>query len=70
MKKLVYDYIKEYNHVSIHDIASEIKKEEIEILKTVLILEKEGYIKMDTPVPLSIDNDESCYYSITNKKYE
>ncbi len=69
MKKYVYDYILSNPHVSIHEIASALAIQELETLKLVRILEKDGYVRMDSPIPLSQANNNSCFYSATGKEY-
>ena len=69
MKKSVYDYI--YNHpdVSFHDIAPAVNKPESEVLKIVNVLHREGYITLSRIIPLSLENSDSCRYSVTGKQY-
>ena len=67
MKKRVYDYICNHSHSSIHEIASALDMQELEALRIVHILMKEGHVRMDSPVPISSTNSDSCYYSVTGK---
>ncbi len=69
MEKIIYNYIKGNEVVSIHDISKSLSLPEIFVLKTVLELRKEGFIIIYPPVPLDINNNESCYYGTTSKEY-
>ncbi len=69
MKKRVYDYICCHPDASIHDIASAIDKPEMEVLNIVDALHGEGYITLSRIVPLSLENSDSCRYSVTGKQY-
>lgn len=69
MKKRVYDYISSHPNASIHDIASEVNKPELDVLKTVNALYREGYITLSRIAPLSPENSDSCRYSATGKRY-
>ena len=46
MKKSVYDYIYVHPDTSIHDIAPAVKKPELEVLKTINVLYREGYVTL------------------------
>ena len=67
MKKKIYDYVCNHSHSSIHEIASALDMQELEALRIVHILMKAGYVRMDSPVPISSTNSDSCYYSATGK---
>lgn len=69
MKKRVYDYICSHPDTSIHDIASAIDKPEMEVLKTVNALYRDGYVTLSRIIPLSPENSDSCRYSATDKQY-
>ena len=69
MKKSVYNYICSHPDTSIHDIASAIDKPEMEVLKTVNALYRDGYVTLSRIVPLSPENSDSCRYSATGKQY-
>lgn len=69
MKKYVYDYICSHPDASIRDIAQEVNKPELEVLKIVNVLYREGYITLSRIVPLSPENSDSCRYSATGKQY-
>ena len=69
MKKSVYNYICSHPDTSIHDIASAIDKPEMEVLKIVNTLDREGYITLSRMIPLSLENSDSCRYSVTGKQY-
>lgn len=69
MKKRVYDYICSHPDTSIHDIAPAIDKPELEVLKTVNVLYREGYVTLSRIIPLSPENSDSCRYSATGKQY-
>ena len=68
MKKSVYDYICSHPDANIHDIASAIDKPELEVLKTVNALYRDGYVTLRKIVPLSPENSDSCRYSATGKQ--
>lgn len=69
MKKRVYDYICCHPDASIHDIAPAVNKPELEVLKTVNGLYREGYVTLSRIIPLSPENSDSCRYSATGKQY-
>lgn len=69
MKKRVYDYIYGHLDASIHDIAPAVNKPELEVLKTVNVLYREGYVTLSRIIPLSPENSDSCRYSATGKQY-
>ena len=69
MEKIIYNYIKENEVVSIHDVSKSLSLPDIFVLKTVLKLRAESFVRIHPAVPLSISNNESCYYSTTSKKY-
>lgn len=69
MKKSVYDCICSHPDANIHDITSAIDKQELEVLKTVNALYRDGYVTLSRIVPLSPENFDSCRYSVTGKQY-
>lgn len=69
MKKRVYDYICSHPDANIHDIAFAIDKPELEVLKTVNALYRDGYVTLSKIIPLSPENPDSCRYSATGKQY-
>lgn len=69
MKNSVYDYIRNHPDTSICDIASAVNEPELDVLKTVTSLHKEGYVRLSGIVPLSPENSDSCRYSVTGKQY-
>lgn len=69
MKKRVYDYICSHPDANIHDITSAIDKPELEVLKTVNGLYREGYVTLSRIIPLSPENSNSYRYSATGKQY-
>ena len=69
MKRRVYDFICTHPDANIHDIASAIDKPELEVLKTVNALYRDGYVTLSRIVPLSPENFDSCRYSVTGKQY-
>lgn len=70
MNKKIYNSIKAKNYsVTINELSTELSIDGIEVLKAVLELREQGYIKQDTPIPLSVNNDSSCRYSVTGKEY-
>lgn len=69
MKKRVYDFIYTHPDASIHDIAPAVNKPELEVLKTVNVLYREGYVTLSRIIPLSPENSDSFRYSATAKQY-
>lgn len=69
MKKRVYDYICSHPDTNIHDIAPVVNEPELEVLKTVNGLYREGYVTLSRIVPLSPENSDSYRYSATGKQY-
>lgn len=69
MKKEIYEFIHSNPHVSIHKVADCLNLKEIDVFETINELCNENYVQMDTPVPLSLNNDESSYYSATGKMF-
>jgi len=68
MKKRVFDYVKENPGSSVHGIAIALRAEETLVLEIVNGLTKDGYLSI-IPVPLSKDNDCSCYFKAIRKEY-
>ncbi len=69
MKRTIFDYIKENKVVSIHEISNDLNLSELFVLRTVTELRNKGFIRMCPPVPLSISNNTSCFYTTTSKVY-
>lgn len=69
MKKRVYDFICTHPDTNIHDIAPAVNEPELEVLKTVNVLYREGYVTLSRIIPLSPENSDSCRYSATGKQY-
>lgn len=69
MKKRVYDFICTHPDTNIHDIAPVVNEPELEVLKTVNGLYREGYVTLSRIIPLSLENSDSCRYSATGKQY-
>ncbi len=69
IKKEIYNYLATNSHASVNIIAKELKIEGNKVLLYLNELIKQGYVKMDEPVPLSLSNNNSCYYSCTGKDY-
>lgn len=69
MKKSVYDYIRNHPDASIRDIASAVNKPELDVLRAVTILHEEKYVTLSRIIPLSLENSDSCRYSVTGKQY-
>ena len=69
MKKEVYEKIQSNKGISINEIAEQINYSDLDVLKTVEELTRDGYVKMDDPVPLNESNSCSCYYSVTDRKF-
>ena len=65
MKKRVYDFICCHPDASIHAIAPAVNKTELEVLKTVNALYRDGYVTLSRIVPLSPEKSDSCRYSAT-----
>lgn len=68
MKK-VYEYIKENKIVAVNEVAIALNITGTDVLSMIEELRTDGYVKMISPVPLSTDNNESCYYTRTDKEY-
>lgn len=69
MKKSVYDCICSHPDANIHDIAHAVNETELDVLKTVNALYRDGYVTLSRIVPLSPENSDSRRYSATGKKY-
>ena len=69
MKKRVYDFICTHPDTNIHDIAPVENEPELEVLKTVNALYRDGYVTLSRIVPLSPENFNSCRSSVTGKQY-
>ena len=69
MKKRVYDFICTHPDTNIHDIAPVVNETELEVLKTVNALYRDGDVTLNRIVPLSLENSDSCRYSATGKQY-
>lgn len=68
MNRKIYNSIKAKNYsVTINELSTELNINGVEVLKAVLELRKQGYIKQDTPISLSVNNDSSCRYSVLVK---
>lgn len=67
MKKRIYYYIKENKVVSINDIIENVNLHPHFVLEAVEELRSKSFVRMYPAVPLSISNNESCYYSTTSK---
>lgn len=63
MKQLVYSYIVNNRHSSVHSISKELNVEEIDVLKAINELCDDLFIYQEIAVPISVKNDCSCYYS-------
>ena len=46
-----------------------VNEPELEVLKTVNALYRDGYVTLSRIVPLSPENSDSCRYSATGKQY-
>jgi len=69
MKKKVYEFIKTHPHSSANKVAASLDLPGLDVLKVILELTKDSYLKLDSPVPISRDNDCSNYYTATGKPY-
>lgn len=69
MKKKIYDYICKHDHVCVPEISKALNSDGLKVLRIVNELSRDGYIEMSAIVPLGPNNDNSCYYSATGKKY-
>ena len=69
MNEKVYKYIKEHPHTGITEISKLFDGNGLDVQRAVDELVSAGYIKMDPAVPLSADNDCSCYYTATRKTF-
>lgn len=63
MKQFVYSYIVNNRHSSVHSISKELNVEEIDVLKAINELCGDLFIYQEIAVPISVNNDCSCYYS-------
>ena len=63
MKQLVYSYIVNNRHSSVHSISKGLGFEEIDVLKAINELCDDLFIYQEMVVPISVNNDCSCYYS-------
>lgn len=63
MKRLIYSYIVNNRHSSVHSISKELNVEEIDVLKATNELCDDLFIYQEIAVPISVNNDCSCYYS-------
>lgn len=68
MKKKVYEYICNHPKSNTHEISANLGVQEVEVLQTVLILEKDGYVT-EHPAALSEEVNDSCRYSAGWKKF-
>ncbi|MDD6236763.1 MAG: hypothetical protein PUB00_05225 [Clostridiales bacterium] len=68
MKK-VLEYIQQHPHTEINAMADALNENAKDLMEIVNSLVLNGYLKMDHPVPLDMDNNCSCYYSTTGKEY-
>lgn len=64
MKEKIIRYIKENGPVSVNTVAHALGIDGLPCLKTIEALRKERYLKLCTPVALSLHNDCSCYYAV------
>lgn len=69
IKEEIYNYLTTNSHSTIDKIANELKIDSFLVLSTINELIEKGCVKMDEPVPLSLSNNNSCYYSCTGKDY-
>ncbi len=69
MNKKIYNYMYAKRCFSIHDISKSLHIGEFEVLKIINNFIIYGIVKLETPIPLGINNDNSCYYSLTGKRY-
>lgn len=63
MKRLVYSYIVNNRHSSVQSISKGLDFEEIDVLKAINELCDDLFIYQEIAVPISVNNDCSCYYS-------
>lgn len=68
MKK-VYEYIKKHNPVDANSIAVALNITGTDALSIIEQLRVSGYVKMISPIPLSLESNGSCYYTITEKEF-
>lgn len=69
MRGKIYSYIKNHPKVSISEVTLALNIAGYEVLKVVEELSVDRFIKMCPPVPLCVTNDNSCYYTVTEKIY-
>ena len=65
MKKRVYDYIASHPNTSIRQCAEALHVPDLDAMRTILDLSKEGYLKcMVLPLGNERDADTSSFYSV------
>ena len=68
MKKKIFNYLKENGNSTILDISKALDIPCKEILSIVNELVKGGFVRLAYPIPLSEENESSCYYKVTKKE--
>ena len=64
MKEKIITYIKENGPVSVNTIASALGMDGLPCLRIIDTLMKMHFLKMCTPVALTLHNNCSCYYTV------
>ncbi|MBQ5995891.1 MAG: hypothetical protein IJL63_08565 [Clostridia bacterium] len=67
--KRIFAYIKENPWSTVDDISTALRLNGKVVLKSILLLQKHGYIKQGTPVPLEYSDEGSVFYSVSGKEY-
>ena len=70
MKKKIYDFMCGKHNLSIHDISTSLCIDEVKVFSVINEFLTDGIVKLEKIVPIDINNDESCYYTLTGKSYK
>lgn len=69
MKNRIYEYIKQHGWVAVHNVSDALNISGSDALRLIEELRACGYLRAGSPVPLSLTNGNSCFYTITDKDY-
>lgn len=70
MKKKIYDFMCGKHNLSIHEISASLGIDEVKVFNAINEFLTDGIVKLEKIVPIDINNDESCYYTLTGKSYK
>ncbi len=70
MKKKIYDFMCGKHNLSIYEISASLGIDEIKVLSVINEFLNDGIVRLGKIVPIDINNDESCYYTLTGKSYK